>query len=720
MATINEIKQQAAAVKNATQVGENTAERVGCALAGLADIAEQHDSKLSDLSCNTNSLALNALGEIIQDISIVNYQQNHYFNLFLPKGTYTYIGLGDASGSVKILLDDTTSVILNNGSGIGANIPKSFTIDKPSRQLVFYCSSTLNNYGFMIKKENSLKDTVSDNSSRLNDAENTISNHDILINTKIVDEYTFPIIETLDNVALNKGTLFTESGLCASIAKVKAGTTLYLYKDGILTSCRYGLYKDKPRSGSTTSLYSNSANTLTVPSDKDYYIAISDNTKPTKSFEVKSKNSNSIIGNVDRLVNEVFSKEGSLDVKTTTGKYLDHNNGYIGNGEGWTIGQANVKAGSIVKFYADGILTSCRYALFNNNTNIASFSGISGGGSKEITIPEDKDYILVICLHSVVEKFSIESIHKGLDQKVVALEDKLTENATRHKILWLGTSIPCYSHYPEKVCELLHHKCYNMAIGSSGIIVRDGVEQGDRNGKDLCESSAEKESRYRSAVESGKITEDQLNTYKTYGYDSRVIPYIDGTIDSCDVVVIDHGYNDRDTTKMQEYIDKFDTLDLSIDGDTYDRTDFIGAFRFLLHIIFATNPKVKVLICSYLENKTCGPEFPKPNWNNNVIYNSGYQICTLLKKLAEHYNFPYLNMCDYNGFSMEYLPNTSNYLASINSNYTVKQYTEKENVNNNITRFQYYCPDGIHPHTDTSGRSVDIIVSSLVHLMRDI
>ncbi len=50
MATINEIKQQAAAVKNATQVGENTAERVGGALAGLADIAEQLDSRLSDLT----------------------------------------------------------------------------------------------------------------------------------------------------------------------------------------------------------------------------------------------------------------------------------------------------------------------------------------------------------------------------------------------------------------------------------------------------------------------------------------------------------------------------------------------------------------------------------------------------------------------------------------------------------------------------------------------
>lgn len=50
MATIDEIKQQAEAVKNATQVGENTAERVGGVLAGLVELAEQQDSKFSGLA----------------------------------------------------------------------------------------------------------------------------------------------------------------------------------------------------------------------------------------------------------------------------------------------------------------------------------------------------------------------------------------------------------------------------------------------------------------------------------------------------------------------------------------------------------------------------------------------------------------------------------------------------------------------------------------------
>ena len=46
MATIDEIKQQAEAVKNATHVGENTALRVGGALSGLADIAKQQDDNI--------------------------------------------------------------------------------------------------------------------------------------------------------------------------------------------------------------------------------------------------------------------------------------------------------------------------------------------------------------------------------------------------------------------------------------------------------------------------------------------------------------------------------------------------------------------------------------------------------------------------------------------------------------------------------------------------
>ena len=58
MATINEIKQQAATIKGATQVGENTADRVGGAIEGLADIAQQQEDKLSDLDDKLSTLSV--------------------------------------------------------------------------------------------------------------------------------------------------------------------------------------------------------------------------------------------------------------------------------------------------------------------------------------------------------------------------------------------------------------------------------------------------------------------------------------------------------------------------------------------------------------------------------------------------------------------------------------------------------------------------------------
>lgn len=46
METTEEIKKAAILVRDATQIGENTAERVGGVLAGLADIAKQQDVEL--------------------------------------------------------------------------------------------------------------------------------------------------------------------------------------------------------------------------------------------------------------------------------------------------------------------------------------------------------------------------------------------------------------------------------------------------------------------------------------------------------------------------------------------------------------------------------------------------------------------------------------------------------------------------------------------------
>lgn len=135
MATINEIKQQAAAVKNATQVGENTAERVGGALAGLADIAEQQDTKLSDLSSST-------------DRKSDTYLLGTHPELF---GKYTMIG---SNNSILVLNKDPhltwscrASSTFIDLSALGFS-PKTITIYSPS-----YLSTIVMNVVFLQNKD---------------------------------------------------------------------------------------------------------------------------------------------------------------------------------------------------------------------------------------------------------------------------------------------------------------------------------------------------------------------------------------------------------------------------------------------------------------------------------------------------------------------------------------------------------------------------------------
>lgn len=83
-----------------------------------------------------------------------------------------------------------------------------------------------------------------------------------------------------------------------------------------------------------------------------------------------------------------------------------------------------------------------------------------------------------------------------------------------------------------------------------------------------------------------------------------------------------------------------------------------------------------------------------------------------------------MNICDYNGFTMDYIPNSSNYLTEYNSkygtSYTPISYIGKTNTNGNVSKFQMYCPDGVHPHTDRTGKSTDILAYSVTKLLRDL
>ena len=130
MATINEIKQQAAAVKNATQVGENTAERVGGALAGLADIAEQQDSKLSDLGTlilgqTTETALFRTIERPASDV-----KTNESFGVLINRGeTYMFKNVGEGTITLSIYGASTNDIL------------KTFTLS--TKQFVYYTQDSV-------------------------------------------------------------------------------------------------------------------------------------------------------------------------------------------------------------------------------------------------------------------------------------------------------------------------------------------------------------------------------------------------------------------------------------------------------------------------------------------------------------------------------------------------------------------------------------------------
>lgn len=78
-------------------------------------------------------------------------------------------------------------------------------------------------------------------------------------------------------------------------------------------------------------------------------------------------------------------------------------------------------------------------------------------------------------------------------------------------------------------------------------------------------------------------------------------------------------------------------------------------------------------------------------------------------------------MCDYNNFTYEYMPNTSTYIRDYNRKYDECYETFNwggDNPKGNVTVFQYYCPDGVHPHTDKSRRAEKILTENITMLLK--
>lgn len=247
----------------------------------------------------------------------------------------------------------------------------------------------------------------------------------------------------------------------------------------------------------------------------------------------------------------------------------------------------------------------------------------------------------------------------------------------RHKVLWIGTSIPSgdgtlTGTYPLQVRSNLGIKTlYNNSIAASGIVKFSGYLGNGRDGLDLSETVAEKEARYRSKVQDGTISEATLNYYKFASFEKCLLPYINGSVDSCDTVIIDHGYNDREVLATE--------IGSNVELSNKNRSSFIGAFNYIIDKIYAINPKIRIIVIGF---------YMRDNYDGNGWEMHGKDINAVLSKISAFYNFMYIPT--YNGSCI------------------------------NPANFNNMCPDGVHPHSDTSGTAVKNIAEYLTNSLRDV
>ena len=340
------------------------------------------------------------------------------------------------------------------------------------------------------------------------------------------------------------------------------------------------------------------------------------------------------------------------------------------------------------------------------------------------------------------------------DAKVAGIQDwSVLENANNYwtgkSIWWCGTSIPAGG-YPLLVGKELGATVYQEAVGGS--MCRANVSTGDYNGANISNitsslsmtleeanafianydalRSLSKNSSWPTALD-----ESQKKRIVAGSFEQKLLPYLNGTKPMPDLFVIDHGHNDW------KYRDVNGNIDIELEPtvenirngllaeDTYmtannyenlkkyfgnlsdfpqdkleefaasvNRNCFKGSVNFIITLILSHNPQARIVFIS--------------NYEYENGYSKSYRnVIDAQVSLAKDWCFPIFEIYKYLGYSDKIIPGSRDYMTELYPNYTFDQ---------DVTVYEIYNVDKVHPSSDTTGRANEIYAGLIASFLKSV
>ena len=354
-----------------------------------------------------------------------------------------------------------------------------------------------------------------------------------------------------------------------------------------------------------------------------------------------------------------------------TGKYFQ-NRYYVWseNGTDWGNHTSCVTATGVKSGNGAGKLQSVSYEQITTNIRLYTVNGkVTQANARSILIGTDfgvnanNNCDLAICglgtiLKDTLTTFPIIPMRKSYLDTTREITISNTSNWNGKKVLWLGTSIPALGGHPEIVAARLGFTLKNEALAGSLMRISRS------NGSDMNYAP------FNTLTFSRTIAEFQTKypsnpEYEANSYENKLL----GNLGQ-DLYIFDFGFND-----YLADISDFTTLPAIT---STSRSTFIGAFNYCIFKLLEQEPKARIAIIAHYEDQL------KPN------------IVKAQEALANYWGFPICSLNKKTGWSQIINPASGK------------------------TILNDWLPDGVHPHTDTSGKSSALLARILEEFINGI